>query len=385
MSLNYASGSDGKSRRYTSHSAQLERCVQGRVLIVDGSETIRMLLADALRKQNLEVIEAGDGRQASRLATMKPKVDAILMDAQLASVDGFEVCRWLKNDVELSSIPVILMTNLGSNEEVENAISVGADEVLGKPFSLAELRIRVLSLLQHHRERERRGAGYGGSREFLDVEEMAVSMAHAVAIKNGYGYGHVDLVINYTLAFGKELGLRAAELKSLYFAAILHNVGKLTIPDAICERPGPFTKQEKERFAQCPSFGSDVFTLLHSYSARQRAKHSDEATFNGVGHSKGGHRESNAFDAAIVGIIDTYIALTDDRPCRQGKAHSDAIEIVMERAKHGIHPPPLAIQFCEWINDVIARCERPCRTSVDLSKSISSLDEVIVNNRTPLI
>lgn len=385
MSLNHASGSDGKSRRITSHSAQLKRCGQGRVLIVDGSETIRMLLADALRKQNLEVIEAGDGRQASRLVTMKPKVDAILMDAQLASVDGFEVCRWLKNDVELSSIPVILMTNLGSNEEIENAISVGADEVLGKPFSLAELRIRVLSLLQHHRERERRGVGYGGSREFLDVEEMAVSMAHAVAIKNGYGYGHVDLVINYTLAFGKGLGLGSTDLKRLYFAVILHNVGKLTIPDSICERPGPFTQHEKERFAQCPSFGTDVFTLLHSYSAGQRLKHADEATLNGAISSKGGHRESNAVYAGIVGIIDAYIALTNDRPFRQGKTHSDAIEIVMDRAKHGIHPPQLAIQFCEWINDVIARCERPFRTSVDLSKSNSSLDELIVNNRTPLI
>lgn len=385
MSLNHASGSDGKCTSSMPNPIQFKRCVQGRVLIVDGSDTIRMLLTDALRKQNLEVIEAGDGRQVSRLATMKPKVDAILMDAQLASVDGFEVCRRLKNDAELYSIPVILMINLGSHKEIEDAISAGADEVLGKPFCLAELRVRIMSLLQHHRERERRGGGYRGSREFLDVEEMAVSMAHAVAIKNGYGYGHVDLVINYTLAFAKGLGLGAADLKRLHFAAILHSVGKITIPDAICERPGPFTKQERDRYAQCSSFGTDVFALLHSYSAGQPAKHRDEVASNGAGHSKGRHREFNAFDAELVGIIDAYIALTNDRPFRQGKTHSDAIEIVMDRAKHGIHPPQLAIQFCEWINEVVAECERPCRTSVDLSKPISSLDELIVNNRTPLI
>jgi putative two-component system response regulator len=312
---------------------------QMRILVADGNATIRKLLRLGLNDEDYEILEATTGDEAYAVATRRPEPHAILIDAQISGMDGLEVCRLLKNDMQFRTIPVVIMTTAGSNEEINEAVEAGADEFLSKPIRRGELDVRLRSITRMHR----------GNAEMIGAESVALSLARAVASKDGYSSGHVEQVANVAVDCGKYLGMDSAELKMLRYGAILHNVGKIAIPDSILEKNGPLTPRERALFHQHPRVGCDICAPLKPLRPvlpiiRHHKEHHD-----GTGYPDGLRGENIPLKAQIVGIVDVYSALTNDRPFRRAKTRREAIEILRDRVRNGIHDHDLIEKFIEAI------------------------------------
>ncbi len=310
-----------------------------RILIADGNATIRKLLRHGLSEADYEIIEATDGKQAMELAMSRPEPHGILIDAQIGGMSGLDVCRALKSDMQYRTIPVIILTTASTNEEITEAVEAGADEFLSKPINRAELNVRLRSITRMHR----------GNAEMIGAESVALSLARAVASKDGYSSGHVEQVANYAVDFGKQLGMDSAELKMLRYGAILHNVGKIAIPDSILEKTGPLTPRERALFHQHPRVGCDICAPLVPLRPVLPIIRHHKEHFDGTGYPDGLRGNKIPLKAQIVGIVDVYSALTSDRPFRRAKNQLEALGILRDRAQQGIHDMSLVAQFCDWI------------------------------------
>ena len=248
-----------------------------RILVADSNATIRKLLRHSLSNDDYEVFEAGDGQQTLDLAMQRPEPHAILIDARLKGIDGLDVCRQLKADMQYRTIPVIVMTTTGASDEISEAVDAGADEFLTKPINRCELEIRLRSIARMHQ----------GNAEMIGAESVALSLARAVASKDGYSSGHVEQVANFAVAFGKSLGLDSSEFKMLRYGAILHNVGKIAIPDSIFEKTGPLTPRERALFHQHPRVGCDICAPLKPLRPVLPIIRHHKEHFDGTGYPDG--------------------------------------------------------------------------------------------------
>lgn len=337
---------EGFAESFSQAAADAQRKM--RILVADGNATIRKLLRMGLAGESYEIIEATNGPDAYEIATATPEPHAILLDAGLGGgMDGLKVCRELKNDMQYRTIPIVMLTTTGSNEEINEAVDAGADEFLSKPINRGELKVRLRSITRLHK----------GNAELIGAESVALSLARAVASKDGYSSGHVEQAANFAVAFGKALGLDAGELKMLRYGAILHNVGKIAIPDSILEKTGPLTPRERALFHQHPRVGCDICAPLKPLAPVLPIIRHHKEHFDGTGYPDGLRGNEIPLKAQIVGIVDVYSALTNDRPFRRAKSQTEAIEILSHRAKQGIHDPELVAKFCQMIMDDLSKDE----------------------------
>lgn len=310
-----------------------------RVLVADSNSTIRKLLRISLKAAGYDVQEASNSDEALELAMQRPEPHAILVDAGLGGEGGLEVCRRLKSDMQYRTLPVVVMTSTGSNDEVNEALQAGADEFLSKPVNRAELTVRLRSITRMHESNV----------EMIGADSVALSLARAVASKDGYSSGHVEQVANLAVEFGEALGMEPAELKTLRYGAILHNVGKIAIPDSILEKTGPLTPRERALFHQHPRVGCDICSPLKPLTPVLPIIRHHKEHFDGTGYPDGLRGDEIPLKAQIVGIVDVYSALTNDRPFRRAKSRSEAIQIMIQRAERGIHDAELINKFCEML------------------------------------
>jgi len=310
-----------------------------RVLVADDNPTVRKILRHMFAAIGWETIEAGTGPQAMELARKRPPPHAIILDLKLPEVNGYEVCRALKSDDQYQLIPIIVTTSLDCPDEKMRALEVGADDFLTKPINRAEVMVRLRSLLRVHRFNQ----------ELIGAESVALALARAVAAKDGYAHSHLEKVANYAVALGKTLGLDVAELKILKYGAILHNVGKIAIPDSVLEKTGPLSPREMAMFQQHPRIGCDICAPLKPLRPVLPIIRHHKEHWDGTGYPDGLRREKIPLGAQIVGIVDVYTALTSDRPYRKAVSHEEAVRSLRAQTREGWHNPELVEKFIQLL------------------------------------
>jgi putative two-component system response regulator len=313
-----------------------------RVLVADSNPTVRKVLRHCFGSLGWETLEAHDGQQALERARTRPLPHAIVLDLNLPEIDGCEVCRKLKSDDRYQMIPVVVTTSLDSAEDKLRAMEIGADDFLTKPINRADLTVRLRSLLRIHRFNQ----------ELIGAESVALALARAVAAKDGYAHSHVEKVAAHAVAFGRALGLDASELKILKYGAILHNVGKIAIPDAVLEKNGPLTPREMAMFQQHPRVGCDICAPLKPLRPVLPIIRHHKEHWDGTGYPDGLRGDQIPLGAQIVGIVDVYTAITSDRPYRKAATPDEAIEVLHAQAGDGRHNPKLVEQFIECLESM---------------------------------
>jgi putative two-component system response regulator len=306
-----------------------------RVLVADGNATVRKILRHTFQGLGWETLEAEDGEKALRLIDTRPRPHAILLDLNLAKIDGYELCRRIKADVQFKLIPTVVMFSTEGSEERSRALEAGADEFLSKPIHRAELTVRLRSLARMHRFNQ----------ELIGAESVAMALARTVASKDGYSNGHVEEVANYAVLLGEHLGFDPAELKILRYGAILHNVGKIAIPDSVLEKRDALTPREKALFQQHPRVGCDICAPLKPLKPVLPIIRHHKEHWDGTGFPDGLRGDQIPLGAQIVGVVDVYSALTNARPFRPARTHDEAVAVLRERARRGVHNPTLVEQF----------------------------------------
>jgi response regulator RpfG family c-di-GMP phosphodiesterase len=344
-----------------------------RVLVVDDDPGLRALLRVSFEVAHIEVEEA-DGVIAAEKAMASRRPDVIVLDVAMPGVDGTTFCRELKSDPSTRAIPVVLLT--GDEISTPAAAAAGADAFLRKPFSplallaaIEGLAVRTYSrptVAQPERSGEEQLLLYAQDfRRLLDLErgqrallqqayrETAVALARALETKDGHTPAHCERVRRYatelTLATNPDL----LKETGLEYGFILHDVGKIGVPDSVLTKPGSLSDSERRLLQTHPLLGEQMISdaaLLHGPGAQVVRSHHER--WDGDGYPDGLAGDAIPLGARIFAIADALDAITSDRPHRPAQPWEDAIAEITANA---------GSQFDPELVHLLRRREEPLR------------------------
>ncbi|HEV2141288.1 MAG TPA: response regulator, partial [Candidatus Dormibacteraeota bacterium] len=223
------------------------------VLVVDDSAANRELIEACLAGVECQVRGAEDGAAALKAIQAMPP-DLVLLDVQMPGIDGYEVCRRIKASPASRLVPVVMITSLDHMTDRVRALEAGADDYMTKPVDRVELVARVRSAL-------RLKSVY----DSLDsAEHVIFALAAAVEAKDPFTEAHTQRVAESARKLGFGLGLSAADLDALYRGGLIHDIGKIGVPDAILLKPGPLDTEELTTMHLHPIIGENIVAPLRS-------------------------------------------------------------------------------------------------------------------------
>ena len=308
----------------------------GKILVVDDQPLNVELLEADLLSHGYEVLTAYDGKAALEKVT-KESPDLILLDVMMPGMDGFEVCRRMKSDQETMLIPIVMVTALSARDDRIRGIEVGVDDFLTKPYDKQELQARVKSLLRVKLFTD----------ELEKAEAVIASLALGVEAKDSYTEDHCNRLSRYSVAMGKNLGLPLEQLRALRLGGILHDVGKIGIPDAILQKQGKLSGEEFSIMQQHPVIGFNICSPLRSLkNVLPIIRHHHERC-DGSGYPDGLRGEEIPLTARILTIVDVYDALRTERPYKPAYDHAKAMEILSEETAKGWYDSELLEKFAK--------------------------------------
>ena len=315
----------------------------GKILVVDDDATNRELLQEFLVAEGLEVVTAPDGRSSlEAFARLKP--DLVLLDVNMPFLDGFDVCRRLKSNPETRLTPVLLVTALSATEDRVRGIKAGADGFLSKPFDHSELLAHVRSLLSLKAYTD----------ELERAESVLFALARSIEGKDPYTEGHCERLSGYCARLGERIGLAEDQVIALRRAGIIHDIGKVAVPDAILLKPGRLTPEEFQIMQEHPVVGERICAPLKSFrSVLPIIRHHHEK-LNGSGYPDGLKGEEIPMTARVLQIVDVYDALTTQRPYKRAFSRVEALEIMEEEVKKGWWDRGLFQKFRQMPTDASA-------------------------------
>ncbi|MEI2782330.1 MAG: HD domain-containing phosphohydrolase [Candidatus Competibacter sp.] len=295
------------------------------IMIVDDVPLNLKMLETMLDSENYNIVKAEDGYHALHHVA-KQKIDLILLDAMMPGMDGFEVCQRLKSNEKTRSIPIIMVTALDDSESKIKGIEAGADDFLTKPPNKPELLARVKSLtnLNHL------------NKYLADIKNVLLSLAVAVEAKDSYTLGHVERVANLAVLLGKKLRMSQEDIEALWFAGVLHDIGKIGIPDGILNKNGKLNNAEWELMKTHAEIGYKIcLPLKNTLGSALKAIRYHHEKLDGSGYPEGLRAKLIPEIARIMSIADYYDALTTDRPYRSKLSKEKSLEILKEEARSG--------------------------------------------------
>jgi putative two-component system response regulator len=294
------------------------------ILVADDNEANRELLSALLTAEGYQVVSAADGQQA--LARVhSDSIDLALLDVVMPRPTGFEVCQAMKSKPETRLIPVILLTSLNSDADRIHGIMCGADDFLNKPVNKHELLARVNSLLRLKQFTD----------ELDNAETVLLSLALSIEAKDPYTEGHCDRLSKYSVALAEKLGLPEDLRVALRRGGLIHDIGKLAVPESILLKPGPLTSEERKIMEQHTIAGERICAPLRSFRhVLPIIRHHHEKQ-DGSGYPDGLKGAEVPLTARILQITDIYDALTTDRPYRKALPLEKAFAIMREEVKRG--------------------------------------------------
>jgi len=307
---------------------------RGIILVADDNEANRELVSELLSAEGYQVVCAADGQHAQQ-AVDSASIDLALLDVVMPRPTGFEVCQAMKSKPETRLIPVILLTGLNSDADRIHGIMCGADDFLNKPVNKHELLARVHSLLRLKQFTD----------ELDNAEAVLFSLALSIEAKDPYTEGHCDRLSKYSVALGEKLGLPQDLRVALRRGGLVHDIGKLSVPESILLKPGPLTPEERKIMEQHTVIGERICAPLRSFRhVLPIIRHHHEKQ-DGSGYPDGLKGENIPLTARILQITDIYDALTTDRPYRKALPLDKALSIMREEVKRGWWDGPVLDEF----------------------------------------
>ncbi len=308
--------------------------ITGTVLVADDQAANRELLEELLTPQGCKVVSVPDGAAAlEELA--RTQFDLVLLDVMMPHLNGFEVCEKIKNNPDTYLIPVIMITALSDKQDRIEGIKVGADDFLSRPLDRTELLARVRSLLKLKQRTD----------ELERAESVLFSLARSIEGKDPYTHGHCERLSDYSTRLGEHLGLSEDQLIALRRAGIVHDVGKIAVPDAILLKPGSLTADEWKLIREHPVVGERICAPLKSFRFVLPIIRHHHEKFDGSGYPDGLRGEEIPVTARVLQVVDVYDALTTDRPYKKAFSITDALQTMKEEVAKGWWDPHIFDQF----------------------------------------
>jgi putative two-component system response regulator len=266
-----------------------------RILVIDDEELVRSLMVEILEAAEHEVAEAGDFRRALELIE-REEFDLVVSDVVMPGCSGLDLLEAVHT--RRASLPVVLVTGAGTYETLNQALARGAAGLVTKPFSHAQLQETVAEAVARAERSERE------LRARLLTPTLASALANAIEARDPHLSGHCERLATIAVGFAVRLGLPASQVEAVRLGAILHDVGKIGIPDRILLKPGAFEGDEREQMQRHPVIGDELLAPLDLLaSSRPVIRHHHER-WDGAGYPDGLAGEAIPAGARIVAVAD---------------------------------------------------------------------------------
>lgn len=329
-----------------------------RVLVVDDEPAHRTLQKAILVPPKYEVAEAGNGRIAlERLEN--ESFDVVLLDKLMPGMDGDEVCRRIRGELNEPMLPIIMVTGCGTGTDLSASLSAGADDFVRKPYNSAELIARVDSAV--HRKRL--------TDQLDSAESMLFALARMVEAKDTHTGDHCSRLACNAVLFGQALGLAPEELLALRRAGVLHDIGKLGIPDSILLKPTELTPDEWRVMNQHPAIGAKLCSGLRSMKFTLPIIRSHHERWDGSGYPDGLKGDEIPYLARVFQLVDIHDALFHARSYKPALSRGEIIDILEREARRGWRDPDLTAAFLDILRTRPEELEavRPSRDDLGFS------------------
>lgn len=324
------------------------------ILVVDDTpENIDVLVGTL--KDDYQVKAAINGEMALKIAR-SAKVDMILLDIMMPGMDGYEVCRRLKDDYLTKDIPIIFVTAKISMQDELKGFKLGAVDYIAKPVSPALVKARVkihLALYDQNRELDRK---VRVKTDQLNETRLKViqRLGKAAEYKDNETGLHVIRMSKYSYVLAKAFGMSEKDCELLMNAAPMHDVGKIGIADSILKKPGKLTDEEFTIMKTHCEIGGEVIgdddSELLKLAKVVALTHQEK--WNGFGYPKGLKGEEIPLVGRIVAIADVFDALTSVRPYKKEWPVQDAVDL-LERESGSHFDPELIPLFIQELPKIL--------------------------------
>jgi putative two-component system response regulator len=305
--------------------------------VVEDDAAIRQLLASLLTREGYAVRTASDG-ESGLIAALDPDLDLILLDIGLPTIDGLEVTRRVRLDRRARTVPIILLTGRSGVDEMVLGLDAGADDFISKPFQRPELLARIRSAIRM------RQAILG----METAQAVVAALANAVEAKDESTERHCQRMAGLAAQVGERVGMTDDELEGLAYGALLHDVGKIGVPEGILTKAGPLSPEEWTVLRRHPEIGERICLPLGlSRSFVTIVRHHHER-WDGFGYPDRIGGEAVPLGARIVALVDAFDAMTHDRAYRSALT----LEASMDEIRRGAgrqFDPGLASMFLQTV------------------------------------
>jgi putative two-component system response regulator len=316
------------------------------ILIVDDEFAGRQTLESVLEGEGYTLEMAENGPQAIEKAK-KYLPDVILLDLMMPGMTGFEVCQRIRNDPLVAEIPIIVLTALDDRESMLSALKAGADDFISKPFDRHELRARLIGITRlnrYHKLVEERAKLKEANAQLLFAYEATIEgWSRALDLRDKETEGHSQRVTKLTVELGAKFGMNEEQLLHIRRGALLHDIGKLGVPDSILHKTGLLSDDEWVVMHKHPQFAYD---MLHSVEYLRPAldiPYCHHEKWDGSGYPRGLKGEEIPLAARIFAIVDVWDALHSDRPYRPAWDREKIFSYLREQS--GKHFDPKVVEL----------------------------------------
>ena len=312
------------------------RAARSAILIVDDDEQVRGLLCDLLRPDHdcTRVVSAEEALHVLERGTF----DLVISDINMSGVSGLELVPLIHR--QAPDTVVIMISGQQTIDFAIEALRAGAFDYVTKPFDVRQVHAAVQRALKHHRllQEKRRYENHleelveqrtGELDRALNSLEGAYrstlkALTAALETRDSETHGHSERVVTYSLRLGREYGLSSEDMKSLEFGALLHDIGKIGVPDSILRKPAKLTEEEWVRMREHPLHGQQILRGIEFLQGAARVVAQHHEQWDGSGYPCGLRAEEIDVCARIFAVADAFDAITSDRVYRRGKSYEAA-------------------------------------------------------------
>lgn len=320
------------------------------ILIVD-DDRINLVMAQNLLQKEYKVVGVNSGKQAFKYLE-KYTPDLILLDIFMPEIGGFEVMKKLQEHKEWSKIPVIFLTADRKPETETECFKLGANDFIAKPFEPMVMLNRVrrtIELEGYRQDLQKRLDEKTREVELVTIEAIT-TVANTIDAKDDYTRGHSFRVAAYSEELAKKLGWSEEEVRNIHYVALLHDIGKIGVPDSVLNKPFKLTDVEFAMIKNHTLVGAEILKDIRMFpNISVGAKYHHER-YDGKGYPEGLKGEEIPIVARIIGIVDSYDAMTSNRVYRK-RLRDEIVKEELTKGKGTQFDPHLVDLFMELIEE----------------------------------
>lgn len=330
------------------------------ILVVDDDLIILQAIEGLLEGEGYNLHFESCSRKVIRVAhDLLP--DVILLDVMMPDLNGFEVCEQIRQDPILAEVPILMVTAMDDREAMLRGLSAGADDFLAKPIDRLEfrLRLRTITRLDRYRKLYQERTKIEQARDELReaYEKTIEGWASALDLRDRETEGHSQRVKNMTVSLSRAIGISGDALTYIAWGALLHDMGKLAVPDKILHKIGQLSEAEWKIMRKHPEYSYEMLSPIKYLRPAIDIPYCHHEKWDGSGYPRGLKGEEIPLAARIFALVDVWDALTSNRPYRSAWLKEDVKGYIMQES--GKHFDPnlvgLFLSFCSQDNNTFGQ------------------------------